>query len=42
MTITEALTERVVLSGLDAHDVPMLASPLNVWNASQAAQGGSK
>jgi carbon-monoxide dehydrogenase large subunit len=30
------------LSGLGVHDVPMPASPLNVWNAIQAAQGGSQ
>jgi carbon-monoxide dehydrogenase large subunit len=30
------------LSGLGVHDVPMPASPLNVWNAINAAQGGSQ
>jgi carbon-monoxide dehydrogenase large subunit len=38
------------LSGLGVHDVPMPASPLNVWNAihnarrqtGSAAQGGSQ
>jgi carbon-monoxide dehydrogenase large subunit len=30
------------LSGLGVDDVPMPASPLNVWNAIQAAQGGSQ
>jgi carbon-monoxide dehydrogenase large subunit len=30
------------LSGLGVRDVPMPAGPLNVWNASNAAQGGSQ
>jgi len=30
------------LSGLGVHDVKMPASPLNVWNAIHAAQGGSQ
>jgi carbon-monoxide dehydrogenase large subunit len=30
------------LSGLGVHDIDMPASPLNVWNAINAAQGGSQ
>ena len=29
-------------SGLGVHDVPMPASPLNLWNEMHAAQGGSQ
>jgi aerobic carbon-monoxide dehydrogenase large subunit len=30
------------LSGLGVDDVPMSPSPLNLWNAIPAAQGGSQ
>ncbi|MDJ0771292.1 MAG: molybdopterin-dependent oxidoreductase [Ilumatobacter sp.] len=41
---TPAVINAVVdaLSGLGVHDVPMPASPLNVWNAINEARGGSQ
>ena len=47
MTITEAPPELgatiiAAPSGLGVHDVPMPASPLNLWNEMHAAQGGSQ